>query len=62
MDAVLGLEPLLPREGDAAPPAGAGSAFLAASMAGEDGSIAVLDAGAMLDALRGVMSGAGVNH
>lgn len=62
VDAVLGLEPLLPREGDAASPAGAGSAFLAASTAGEDGSIAVLDAGAMLGALRGVMSGAGVNH
>ena len=34
VDAVLGLEPLLRREGDAPPPAGAGAAFLPASTAG----------------------------
>jgi purine-binding chemotaxis protein CheW len=62
VDAVLGLEPLLAREGDGeAPPAGGGP-FAARSAAGEDGSITVLDAGAMLTALRGAMGAAGGNH
>jgi chemotaxis signal transduction protein len=62
VDAVLGLEPLLAREGDGeAPPAGGGP-FAAGSAAGEDGSITVLDAGAMLTALRGAMGAAGGNH
>ncbi len=58
VDAVLGLEPLVSRDGDTAPPAGPGGRFVGASAAGDDGSIAVLDAGAMLSALPGVMSGA----
>ena len=62
VDAVLGLEPLVAREGEAGPTAGPGRRFLGAGAAGEDGSIVVLDAGAMLGALRGVMSGAGGNH
>lgn len=53
VDAVLGLEPLQPREGDG--PQGP-------SGAGVDGSIPVLDARAMLTALRDAMSAAGGNH
>ena len=62
VDAVLGLEPLVARDGEAAAPVGPGRRFLGAGAVGDDGSIAVLDAGAMLGALRGVMSGAGANH
>ena len=53
VDTVLGLEPLQPREGGA--PSGA-------TVAGADGSIPVLDAGAMLTALRGAMGAAGGNN
>jgi purine-binding chemotaxis protein CheW len=62
VDAVLGLEPLQVSEGDgeAAPTRGGG--FVAAGTAGADGSITVLDAGAMLTALRGAMGAAGGNH
>jgi chemotaxis signal transduction protein len=58
VDSVLGLEPLQAAEGAAR------RRFAAESAAGVDGSIPVLDAGAMLSALRGAM-GAGaprVNH
>jgi hypothetical protein len=50
---VLGLEPLQPRDGG--DPNGT-------SVAGEDGSIPVLDAGVMLTALRGAMGAAGGNN
>ena len=53
VDTVLGLEPLQPREGG--DPSGA-------TVAGADGSIPVLDAGAMLTALRGAMGAAGGNN
>jgi purine-binding chemotaxis protein CheW len=53
VDAVLGLEPLQPQDGDGSQ---------RASVAGEDGLIPVLDAGAMLTALRGAMDAAGGNH
>lgn len=53
VDTVLGLEPLQRRDVDAAN---------GPIVAGADGSIPVLDAGAMLTALRGAMGAAGGNH
>lgn len=53
VDTVLGLEPLQPRDGG--DPNGT-------SVAGDDGSIPVLDAGVMLAALRGAMGAAGGNN
>jgi purine-binding chemotaxis protein CheW len=53
VDTVLGLEPLQPRDGD--DPNGP-------TVAGADGSIPVLDAGAVLTALRGAMGAAGGNN
>ena len=53
VDTVLGLEPVQSRDGGV--PNGM-------SVAGEDGSIPVLDAGVMLTALRGAMGAAGGNN
>jgi chemotaxis signal transduction protein len=60
VDSVLGLEPL---ERDAArPTVGPWAPFAAEGAAGADGSITVLSAGAMLNALRGAMGAAGADH
>jgi purine-binding chemotaxis protein CheW len=59
VDSVLGLEPLQARDGEGAPALPGAGQFAAASAAGVDGSITVLDAGAMLTALRGAMGAAG---
>lgn len=60
VDSVLGLEPL---ETEAERPApGSWAPFTSAGAAGADGSITVLSAGAMLNALRGAMSATGGNN
>jgi purine-binding chemotaxis protein CheW len=58
VDSVLGLEPLQAPDGDGAAAPTGGGRFTAAGAAGADGSITVLDAGAMLTALRGAMGAA----